>query len=142
MRNTADVTGGKAIAVLLQSISGVSAINPLVAFYDVHGGKREVLFFYFVLDTTRDWQWQHEVWISTYAKSRFKKFLQVGLRVTKGLANRNKIGTRLIISFALLDKTEPKHALKRTWICMFILGLGVSMYNMYLFTKKMYLSKY
>jgi hypothetical protein len=48
MRNTADVTGGKPIAVLLQSISGVSAINPLVAFYDIHGGKREVLFFYFV----------------------------------------------------------------------------------------------
>jgi hypothetical protein len=28
MRNTADVTDGKSIAVLLQSISGVSAINP------------------------------------------------------------------------------------------------------------------
>jgi hypothetical protein len=54
MRNTADVTGGKPIAVLLQSISGVSATNPLVAFYDFHGGKREVLFFYFVPDTTRD----------------------------------------------------------------------------------------
>jgi hypothetical protein len=53
MGNTADVTGGKPIAVLLQSISGVSAINPLVAFYDIHGGKREVLFFYFVPDTTR-----------------------------------------------------------------------------------------
>jgi hypothetical protein len=39
MKNTADVTGGKPIAVLLQSISGVSAINPLVAFYDIHGGK-------------------------------------------------------------------------------------------------------
>jgi hypothetical protein len=48
------VTGGKPIAVLLQSISGVSAINPLGAFYDIHGGKREVLFFYFVPDTTRD----------------------------------------------------------------------------------------
>jgi hypothetical protein len=54
MRNTADVTGGKPIAVLLQSILGVSAINPLVAFYDIHGGKREVLFFYSVRDTTRD----------------------------------------------------------------------------------------
>jgi hypothetical protein len=55
MRNTADVKGGKPIAVLLQSISDVlvSAINPLVAFYDIHGGKREVLFFYFVPDTTR-----------------------------------------------------------------------------------------
>jgi hypothetical protein len=42
MRNTADVTGGKPIAVLLQSISGVSAIIPLVAFYDIHGGQREV----------------------------------------------------------------------------------------------------
>jgi hypothetical protein len=54
MRNTADVTGGKPIAVLLQSISGVSAINPSVAFYDIHGGKIEVLLFYFVPDTTRD----------------------------------------------------------------------------------------
>jgi hypothetical protein len=54
MRNTVDVTGGKPIAVLLQSISGVSAINPLVAFYDIHGGEREVLFFYFVPDTTRE----------------------------------------------------------------------------------------
>jgi hypothetical protein len=54
MRNTADVTGGKPIADLLQSISGVSAVNPLVAFYDIHGGKRAVLFFYFIRDTTRD----------------------------------------------------------------------------------------
>jgi hypothetical protein len=54
MTNTADLTGGKPIAVLLQSISGVSAINPLVAFYDIHRGKREMLFFYFVPDTTRD----------------------------------------------------------------------------------------
>jgi hypothetical protein len=54
MRHTADVTGGKPITVLLQSISGVSAINPLVAFFDIHGGKREVLFFYFVPDTTQD----------------------------------------------------------------------------------------
>jgi hypothetical protein len=51
MKNTADVTCGKPIAVLLQLISGVSAINPLVAFYDTHGGKREVLFFYFVPET-------------------------------------------------------------------------------------------
>jgi hypothetical protein len=56
MMNTADVIGGKPIAVLLQSISGVNAINPLVAFYDIHGGKREVLFFYFVPDTTRDYK--------------------------------------------------------------------------------------
>jgi hypothetical protein len=54
MRNTVDVTGGKPIAVLLQSISGVSAINLLFAFDDIHGGKREVLFFYFVPDTTRE----------------------------------------------------------------------------------------
>jgi hypothetical protein len=54
MRNTAYVTGGKPIAFLLQSNSGVSAINPLVAFYDIHGGNREVLFFYFVPETTRD----------------------------------------------------------------------------------------
>jgi hypothetical protein len=34
------MTGGKPIAALLQSISGVSAINPLVTFYNTHGGKR------------------------------------------------------------------------------------------------------
>jgi hypothetical protein len=49
MKNTADVAGGKPIAVLLQSISG--AIIPLVTFYDIHGGKREMLFFYFLPDT-------------------------------------------------------------------------------------------
>jgi hypothetical protein len=53
MRNTAAVTRGKPIAAFLHFISGVSAINPLVAFYDIHGGKREVLFFYFDPDTTR-----------------------------------------------------------------------------------------
>jgi hypothetical protein len=45
MRNTADVTGGKPIAVLLQSISGVGAINPLVAFYDIHEEKGAILLF-------------------------------------------------------------------------------------------------
>jgi hypothetical protein len=45
MRNTADVTDNKPIAVFLQSISG--AFNPLVAFYNIHGGKREVHIFYF-----------------------------------------------------------------------------------------------
>jgi hypothetical protein len=54
MRNTADVIGGKLIAVLSQSISGVRAINPLVAFYEIHRRNREVLFFYFFPDTTRD----------------------------------------------------------------------------------------
>jgi hypothetical protein len=53
MRNTVDVIGGKSIAVLLQSISGLSANSPLVAFYDIHGGKTEVVFFYFDPDTTR-----------------------------------------------------------------------------------------
>jgi hypothetical protein len=51
--NTAEVTNGKPIAVWSQSISSVSAINPLVAFYDIHGRKTEVLFFYFVSDTAR-----------------------------------------------------------------------------------------
>jgi hypothetical protein len=33
MRNTADVTGGKPIAVLLQSISGVSANNNIITVF-------------------------------------------------------------------------------------------------------------
>jgi hypothetical protein len=51
LRNAAYVTGGKPIAVRSQSISDVSAVNPLVAFYDIHGRKGEVLFFCSVLDT-------------------------------------------------------------------------------------------
>jgi hypothetical protein len=54
VKNTADVIGDKLIVVLLKSISVVSATNPLVGFYDINGGKREVLFFYFVTDITRD----------------------------------------------------------------------------------------
>jgi hypothetical protein len=67
MRNSADVTGGKPIAVWSQSISGVNAVNPLVAFYDIHGRKREVLFFYLsrtpheaVPDTTQSLLNQHK----------------------------------------------------------------------------------
>jgi hypothetical protein len=44
MRNTAGMTGGKPIAICSQSISGVSVINPLVAFYDIHGRKRDSLY--------------------------------------------------------------------------------------------------
>jgi hypothetical protein len=45
LSHNGDVTGG---------ISGANGINPLVAFYDIHGRKKEVLFFYFVPDTIRD----------------------------------------------------------------------------------------
>jgi hypothetical protein len=38
------MVGGKSIAAWSQSIS--DAINPLVAFYDIHGKKREVLFLF------------------------------------------------------------------------------------------------
>jgi hypothetical protein len=54
MRNTADLTSGKPIAVWLQSISDGDAVNPLAAFYDIHGRTREVLVFCSVLDTTQD----------------------------------------------------------------------------------------
>jgi hypothetical protein len=44
------MTGGKLIAHLSQVPFAI--INPLVAFYDIYGRTREVLFFYFVPDTT------------------------------------------------------------------------------------------
>jgi hypothetical protein len=47
------VTGGKAIAVLLQPFSGMSAINHLVAFYAIHGSKGND-FFCSIPDTTQD----------------------------------------------------------------------------------------
>jgi hypothetical protein len=50
MRNTADVTGDKPIAVWSQSISGVSTVNSLGALVSME----ERRFFRSVLDTTRD----------------------------------------------------------------------------------------
>jgi hypothetical protein len=50
------VTGGESIAILLQSvsdISDVSAVNPLIDFYDIHGRKGEVVFYCSVPDTTQ-----------------------------------------------------------------------------------------
>jgi hypothetical protein len=43
MRNIANVIGDKRITIWSQSISSVSAVNPLVAFYDIDGRKGEVL---------------------------------------------------------------------------------------------------
>jgi hypothetical protein len=39
-KRRADVTGGKPIAVRLQTISGGSTVNPLFASYDIHGRDR------------------------------------------------------------------------------------------------------
>jgi hypothetical protein len=47
MSHTADVTGGKPIAVGSQSISGVNAIIPLVTFYDIYGRKRGAILLFF-----------------------------------------------------------------------------------------------
>jgi hypothetical protein len=44
----------KLIALWSQSISDVSAVNSLVAFYDIHGRKGEVLFFD---DRLAQWLW-------------------------------------------------------------------------------------
>jgi hypothetical protein len=38
-RNTVDITGGTPIAIKSQSISGVVAVNHLVAFYDIYERK-------------------------------------------------------------------------------------------------------
>jgi hypothetical protein len=46
MRNTTHVTGGKPIAVRSQSIPAMSAVNPLVAFYAIHGRMGVALFFF------------------------------------------------------------------------------------------------
>jgi hypothetical protein len=54
MKNNADImTGLKQVDIQSQFIS-VSVNNPLVAFYDNHGRKGDVLFFCSVPDTTRD----------------------------------------------------------------------------------------
>jgi hypothetical protein len=47
------MTGGNPDAVSSQLITGSSAVNPLVTFYDIHGRIGEVLFFCSVPDTTQ-----------------------------------------------------------------------------------------
>jgi hypothetical protein len=84
MRNTAEVTGGKPIAVLSQSISGVSAISRLVAFYDIHEGRREVLFFYFVPDTTRDY-----ILVYLFTFYLFLIIIHVHFLITQSKCSRN-----------------------------------------------------
>jgi hypothetical protein len=42
--STVDMTGGKPIAVWLQSILGQKAFNPFFTFYDIHRRKEEVHF--------------------------------------------------------------------------------------------------
>jgi hypothetical protein len=59
MRNTADVTGGKPIAILLQSISGVSASVYLVSFSRLLGHlwrkeRGDILLFYLILILLKD----------------------------------------------------------------------------------------
>jgi hypothetical protein len=53
MRNTADVTVGNPIAIRSQSISGVNAVNPLVAFYDILGRERGAILFFFMTSIGR-----------------------------------------------------------------------------------------
>jgi hypothetical protein len=43
MKNTAELPGGKPIAVWWKSLSGVNAVDPLVTFYDIRGRKGEVI---------------------------------------------------------------------------------------------------
>jgi hypothetical protein len=48
------VTGGKPIAIWSHTISGESAVGPLVAFYDIPEGKEEVPLYSSVPNTTPD----------------------------------------------------------------------------------------
>jgi hypothetical protein len=51
MKNTADVPGGNPIAVRSHSILDVSAVNPLVAFYDIYRRHGDLSLFFFLLDS-------------------------------------------------------------------------------------------
>jgi hypothetical protein len=98
MRYTKDVTGGKPIAIWSQSISAVSFINPLVAFYNIHGRKREALFFYFVSDTTQDSN-------NKYQKDKFLIFFH---KFSFLLAVYRAPATLLIRSVSSIQPTCPK----------------------------------
>jgi hypothetical protein len=46
MWNISDMAGGKPMAISTQTITGVSAVNPVVAFYDIHWKNRDLMFFF------------------------------------------------------------------------------------------------
>jgi hypothetical protein len=55
MKNNRDVTGGKPIVLLSQSISVVSNVNSVLVFvfYNIHERKGEVLFLFFPKHNTK-----------------------------------------------------------------------------------------
>jgi hypothetical protein len=107
MRNTADGTGDKPIAVWSQSISGVSAINPLVAFYDIHEGKREVLFFYFAPDTTRDLLYTRYIELISNKAKRVMS-MNVDGRPNRGRFHGMLNNCEIVIIFLLLPTLIPQ----------------------------------
>jgi hypothetical protein len=72
-------------AVWSQPISGIIVIKHLVAFYDIHGRKREVAFFYFVPNTTRDLLNIHRK-ISNKNTRRERRALLLNLRMHASLS--------------------------------------------------------
>jgi hypothetical protein len=53
MRNAAYIADGNPIAVWLQCITGGSVVNPLVAFYDIHGKRWRDVTSFILWDATR-----------------------------------------------------------------------------------------
>jgi hypothetical protein len=95
----ADLTEGKPIAVWLQSVSGVDAINPLVAFYDIHGRKREVIFFVSDPNTTRDLKFFYLTNTLKEWKKKLKKYCALRLKIN--LINNSSWGD-LYLYFTLV----------------------------------------
>jgi hypothetical protein len=79
--STADVTGGKPISVLFQSISGVSAINPLVALYDIHGGKKGAILLFCPVHHTR----HHNIVYNNVASHYLSRCMFRSLKLPNGL---------------------------------------------------------
>jgi hypothetical protein len=75
MKNHA-VTSGKLIAFCSLSLADVSAVNPLVI-YDIHGRKKEVLFFSSISDITREF--------NNYVKMKINHSLWTEIQRSKGI---------------------------------------------------------
>jgi hypothetical protein len=117
-RSTKDVTGGS-IAAWLQSISGGSAVNLLVTFYDVHGKKGEVLFFCSVPETTRE---RYLESTKNFKILVCKFVLSRDLRTGVGPKQREKIYIyrlsvvvlKFVLSNKILDKCQSRLELSPT----------------------------
>jgi hypothetical protein len=111
MRNTADGAGGKTVAIRSQSISGVSAINPLVATRHPRKTWRGAIPFFCPAHHTR--RVVNRYWMN--GKEHMTYWQQCGTLPGVGPAQREGDGVGLV---AVEDVEAADGQQRRAWRCL------------------------